>query len=85
MVEISRDGRRVYVTNSLYPTWDDQFYPDGIQGWMAKVDVDSKGGMRLDPNFLLEFDGSTAPGPPRRRRRFVGLLLLFLRESRWER
>ena len=32
MVEISRDGRRVYVTNSLYRTWDDQFYPDGDQG-----------------------------------------------------
>jgi selenium-binding protein 1 len=28
MVEVSRDGRRVYVTNSLYGAWDDQFYPD---------------------------------------------------------
>ena len=27
MVEVSRDGRRVYVTNSLYGAWDDQFYP----------------------------------------------------------
>ena len=27
MVEISRDGKRVYWTNSLYSTWDDQFYP----------------------------------------------------------
>ena len=56
MVEISRDGKRVYFTNSLYRTWDEQFYPDGIQGWMAKVDVDSNGGMRLDPKFLLEVD-----------------------------
>ena len=39
MVEISRDGRRIYFTNSLYTPWDDQFYPDGVQGWMAKVDV----------------------------------------------
>ena len=30
MVEVSRDGRRVYVTNSLYGAWDDQFYPDGV-------------------------------------------------------
>jgi hypothetical protein len=37
MVEISRDGKRVYVTNSLYRTWDEQFYPDGIKGWLAKV------------------------------------------------
>ena len=29
MVEISRDGKRVYWTNSLYSTWDNQFYPDG--------------------------------------------------------
>ena len=40
MVEISRDGRRVYWTNSLYGAWDDQFYPDGVGAWMAKADVD---------------------------------------------
>ena len=56
MVEISRDGRRVYFTNSLYRTWDDQFYPDGIVGWMAKADVSPSGGMQLDPNFFVEFD-----------------------------
>ncbi|SEF49454.1 selenium-binding protein 1 [Thermomonospora echinospora] len=38
MVEVSRDGRRVYVTNSLYGSWDDQFYPDGVGAWMAKLD-----------------------------------------------
>ncbi|HZE32117.1 MAG TPA: selenium-binding protein SBP56-related protein [Actinoallomurus sp.] len=38
MVEVSRDGKRVYVTNSLYGAWDDQFYPDGVGAWMAKVD-----------------------------------------------
>ena len=31
MVEVSRDGRRVYFTNSLYAAWDAQFYPDGIR------------------------------------------------------
>jgi selenium-binding protein 1 len=56
MVEISRDGRRVYVTNSLYSAWDDQFYPDGIRGWMAKLDA-GENGIRLDRDFLLEFDG----------------------------
>jgi methanethiol oxidase len=56
MVEISRDGRRVYSTNSLYASWDEQFYPDGIKGWMTKVDVDANGGMQLDRRFLLEFD-----------------------------
>src|SRR5215204_5805251 len=55
MVEVSRDGRRVYVTNSLYLPWDAQFYPDGIQGWMVKLDADPAGGMSVDPNFFLDF------------------------------
>jgi selenium-binding protein 1 len=57
MVEVSRDGKRVYVTNSLYRTWDEQFYPDGIRGWLVKIDARATGGMALDPNFLLETDG----------------------------
>jgi selenium-binding protein 1 len=56
MVEISRDGRRVYVTNSLYRTWDEQFYPDGIRGWLAKVDARTNGGIDLDPAGFVEFD-----------------------------
>jgi selenium-binding protein 1 len=55
MVEISRDGRRVYVTNSLYVSWDEQFYPDGIRGWVAKLDADPAGGLRTDPSFFVEF------------------------------
>jgi len=57
MVEISRDGKRLYVTNSLYRTWDEQFYPDGIKGWLAKVDVRPSGGIELDPAGFMEFDG----------------------------
>jgi selenium-binding protein 1 len=60
MVEVSRDGRRAYITNSLYTTWDDQFYPDGVQGWMAKVDLQPGGGMELDRNFFVE-TGSLRP------------------------
>ena len=61
MVEISRDGRRVYFTNSLYASWDEQFYPDGIRGWMAKADIDSSGGMRLDERFFVESDARLRP------------------------
>jgi selenium-binding protein 1 len=57
MVEVSRDGRRVYLTNSLYSPWDAQFYPDGIRGWMVKLDAPEGGGMALDRRFLLEFEG----------------------------
>ncbi len=61
MVEISRDGRRVYFTNSLYSPWDEQFYPDGIKGWMVKVDADPKGGMALDPDFFVELEDGMRP------------------------
>jgi selenium-binding protein 1 len=54
MVEISRDGKRIYFTNSLYTPWDDQFYPDGVNGWMVKVDLRSDGAMELDRKFFLE-------------------------------
>ena len=57
MVEVSRDGKRVYYTNSLYAAWDAQFYPEGVRGWMVKADAAPGGGLRLDPKFFLEFDG----------------------------
>ena len=45
MVEISRDGKRIYFTNSLYGAVDPQFYPEGIDGWMVKLDAGADGGM----------------------------------------
>ena len=61
MVEISRDGKRVYWTNSLYSTWDDQFYPDGVPAAMVKADVGDEGGLTLDDAFWVEFpDGYRA-------------------------
>ena len=60
MVEISRDGQRVYFTNSLYSPWDQQFYPDGVKSWMVKIDANPSGGMALDEKFFLEFDGLRA-------------------------
>ena len=57
MIEISRDGRRVYGTNSLYATWDDIFYPDGVGAWMFCVDADiESGGMTLAPRFFPHGD-----------------------------
>jgi selenium-binding protein 1 len=53
MVEVSRDGRRVYFTNSLYGALDAQFYPEGIRSWMVKVDADPAGGIALDPKFFV--------------------------------
>lgn len=55
MLEISRDGRRVYFTNSLYSAWDDQFYPEGVPGAMVKANVDSANAMTLDEKYWVEF------------------------------
>jgi selenium-binding protein 1 len=55
MVEVSRDGRRVYVTNSLYIPWDPIFYPDGIRGWMVKLNADAQGGLTVDRDFFVDF------------------------------
>ena len=60
MVEVSRDGRRVYFTNSLYSAVDDQFYPDGLRSWMVKLNADPAGGLSLDKDFFVEFDGYRA-------------------------
>jgi selenium-binding protein 1 len=57
MVELSRDGRRVYLTNSLYASWDAQFYPEGIEGWAVRIDADQAGGLRVDPRFFVPFEG----------------------------
>jgi selenium-binding protein 1 len=56
MVEVSRDGKRVYFTNSLYRSWDEQFYPEGIKSWMVKLDAAPDGGLSVDERFFLRFD-----------------------------
>jgi selenium-binding protein 1 len=61
MVEISRDGERVYITNALYSPWDGNFYPDGIRGWVAKVDVAQDGRMSFDERFFVELEDGLRP------------------------
>ena len=61
MVEVSRDGRRIYFTNSLYSAVDTQFYPDGVEGWMVKVDAKPDGGIEFDKNFFLSWPQGHLP------------------------
>ncbi len=61
MVEISRDGRRVYFTSSLYGAIDRQFYPDGLDGWMVKLDVGPDGGIAFDERFFLDWPEGHLP------------------------
>jgi selenium-binding protein 1 len=53
MLQLSLDGRRLYVTNSLYSTWDNQFYP-GLQSWLLRINCHPDGGMELDRDFYLD-------------------------------
>ncbi|XP_072947344.1 methanethiol oxidase [Epargyreus clarus] len=65
MLQLSLDGKRLYVSSSLYSPWDKQFYPKIAEegGWIVKLDVDIiNGGMKLDPDFLVDF-GKEPEGP----------------------
>ena len=55
MVEISRDGKRVYWTNSLYSTWDGQFYPDGVPGAEVMAIAGPAGGLELAKDYWVNF------------------------------
>jgi selenium-binding protein 1 len=55
MVEVSRDGERVYFTNGLYSRWDTQFYPDGVPGAQVMCRVGRSGGIELDRKFFVDF------------------------------
>jgi ferredoxin len=61
------DGERLYWTDSLYSTWDDQFYPELAErgSVILKADVDPREGrMELDEEFLVDF-GDLPEGPAR--------------------
>ncbi len=67
MLQLSLDGRRLYVTNSLLSAWDNQFYPDlaksGSQ--LLQIDCDTdKGGLKVNEDFLVDF-GKEPDGPAR--------------------
>ncbi|KAJ7957266.1 Selenium binding protein [Quillaja saponaria] len=65
MIQLSLDGKRLYVTNSLFSTWDKQFYPQLVQkgSHMLQIDIDTqKGGLAINPNFFVDF-GAEPEGP----------------------
>ncbi|XP_054252899.1 methanethiol oxidase-like [Indicator indicator] len=64
-MQLSLDGKRLYVTNSFYSTWDKQFYPNVVRegSVMLLIDVDTeKGGLTVNKNFLVDF-GKEPNGP----------------------
>lgn len=67
MLQLSLDGKRLYVTNSLFSPWDNQFYPQiGKEGsYLLQIDCDTaKGGMTLNNRFYVDF-GEEPDGPAR--------------------
>ena len=67
MLQLSLDGKRLYVTNSLLSSWDNQFYPAiGKTGsYMLQIDCDTKkGGLKINDNFYVDF-GKEPAGPAR--------------------
>ena len=63
MLQLSYDGRRLYVSNSLYSTWDNQFYPD-LRSWLLRVNCAPDGGMEIDRDFFVDL--SDRPDGPAR-------------------
>lgn len=66
MLQLSLDGRRLYVTSSLLSSWDNQFYPEiGEKGsYLLQIDCDAAGGMRVNDKFCVDF-GAEPDGPAR--------------------
>ncbi|MGI9414817.1 MAG: selenium-binding protein SBP56-related protein, partial [Hyphomicrobiales bacterium] len=67
MIQLSLDGKRLYVTNSLFSTWDNQFYPDmkDMGSCMVQVDCDAEnGGMSINEEFFVDF-ANEPRGPAR--------------------
>lgn len=65
MLQLSLDGKRLYVTNSLFSSWDQQFYPEMAKkgGYILQIDVDTeKGGLSINDNFYVDF-GAEPDGP----------------------
>ncbi len=67
MLQLSLDGKRLYVTNSIYRRWDNACYPEiKKQGsWKGQIDCDTeKGGLKPNEQFLVDF-GKEPDGPRR--------------------
>jgi selenium-binding protein 1 len=67
MLQLSLDGNRLYLTNSLYSPWDNQFYPEmATEGsYLLQLDCNTEtGGLTLNDEFHVDF-GNEPNGPAR--------------------
>jgi len=57
MIQLSLDGKRLYLTTSLFSAWDRQFYPDLAENgsFLLQVDVDNvNGGLTLNQDMAID-------------------------------
>ncbi|HSM55078.1 MAG TPA: selenium-binding family protein [Candidatus Sulfomarinibacteraceae bacterium] len=67
MLQLSLDGKRLYVTSSLLSSWDNQFYPQIAErgSYMLQIDCDTEnGGLSINRDFFVDF-GKEPAGPAR--------------------
>lgn len=71
MLQLSLNGKRLYVTNSLYQRWDKIFYPKMLEGSVmlqlnvdTNLDHDSDNRLILNHDFLVEFNNLLGNGIP---------------------
>nr|XP_027200497.1 methanethiol oxidase-like [Dermatophagoides pteronyssinus] len=69
MLQLSLDGRRLYCTNSLFSSWDLEFYPDMFHNGsqLIKINVNDEklangNTLELDDKFIVDF-GDEPNGP----------------------
>jgi len=65
MIQLSLDGKRLYVTTSLFKAWDEQFYPGMCEhgSFLLQIDVDNvRGGLSVNQKFAVNL-GDEPEGP----------------------
>jgi len=63
MIQASLDGKRIYVTNSLFSPWDKQFYQEMFNkgSQLLQIDINTEnGGLSINNDFYVDFDGFLA-------------------------
>ena len=67
MIQLALDSKRLFITTSLFSTWDNQFYPamKDSGGIMLIIDCDvENGGMNVREDLMIDF-GNEPNGPAR--------------------
>jgi methanethiol oxidase len=58
---VTRLARCPHFPRKLYGAIDPQIYPEGIDGWMVKLDAKPEGGVAFDPKFFVDWPKGQRP------------------------